>query len=416
MLETRPQPWNGDISACFHHYTPRAEHPDWSALYAEALSMTERICPGLEAPVPRWRYFQRQLRAVSTLLRNHLANRRLARQGREDFWPFYFIWTTHRACNFSCRYCDDHRGNKYPDLSNRGVLDTAQAIRMLRIMRTRTPAVLMSGGEPTLRSDLPLLTRAARELHFYPIIMNTNGSRLHQLLQKPLWHTWLADLDHLVVSLDALDTAVLGRMWDYRHSEDVLCNILILRELAEKMRFKLMISTVIQPGAVDHARDVLNFCNDLGICFCPMPVNVGPAIEASLLSDSAYDELIELILERKRSGYLIAGSERLNRRMLQAEILQCRNTLKPHIDYDGHLLWPCKGSVNVTPIKIPTLDFPDIEALYAHGRRLIDPTGFQERCGARCNWSQNYTTDAYAYGLSYTASIFKEVVGFLRAL
>jgi MoaA/NifB/PqqE/SkfB family radical SAM enzyme len=398
----------------FRHYEPRAEHVAWPELHGEALELTDRIRPLLRAPAPPLRTAWRRARGISTLVRNHVCNQVLAWRGREDLWPLYFIWSVHRACDFRCSYCDDHQGKRHPDLPHDRVLGTDDAVRVLEIMRSRTPSVLMSGGEPTIRDDLPRLTRAARRLGYYPIIMNTNGSRLHDLLLRHEWNSWLADLDHVVVSLDALDPSALAGMWGTSRAVDVVRNILVLRELADEQRFKLMISTVIQPGAVGHARDVLDLCNDLGICFCPMPVNIGPAIDRSLFDDPEYLDLVKLILDRKRLGCPVAGSARLNRRMLMAEPLLCRNTIKPHVDYDGCLVWPCKGCVGFEPARIDVLAFPDLQSLVSHAKSLVDPTRLQERCGARCNWSQNYSTDAYAHGLADPVSIFREIFAFLR--
>lgn len=405
-----------DVVGRFRRYAPRAGHPDWRALHADARALAAEIGPTLEPPPAPWREYRRRARSWSLVARNHLANLRRARAGREDLWPLYLIWTTQRACNFRCRYCDDHLGRRYPELSNAGVLDTARAIRMLEIMRTRTPSLLLAGGEPTLRRDLPAITRAARNLDYYPIIVDTNGSVLHEVLRRPAWRTWLADVDHLVVSLDALEPAVLNDLWQTDRSSDVIRNLLLLYELCGAMRVRLMVSTVVRPGAVDQARDVLDWCNDLGICFCPMPVNVGPTIEPALLTDPAYRAFVALVLDRKREGCRIAGSLRMNERMLTAQPLDCRNTLKPHIDYDGRLFWPCKAAVGVAPLTIDVLDFPDVAAIYRHGAARIDPAGFRFRCGARCNWSQHYTTDAYAYGLAHPWSIAREIVDFLRAV
>ncbi len=357
----------------------------------------------------------RRRRAYGTVARNYLVNRRRERDGRQDFLPLYFLWTTHRACNFRCTYCDDHFGRKYPDLPNEGGLDTAQSIRLLKVLRSRTPSVLFSGGEPTLRHDFPEITRAARDLGYYPIIVDTNGSLLHELLAKPNWRTWLADCDHIVVSLDALDPEVLREMWRTSEPELVIRNILLLRELAPAMRFKLMISTVIQPGAIGHARDVLDFSNDLGMCFCPMPKNVGPAIDPSLPGDPDYRALVREILVRKRAGYSIAGSERMNERMLMARPFECRNTLKPHIDYDGRLFWPCKADSSDPPVMVQALDFANVDDLYRHAANLRDPTGWPMKCGAHCNWSQHYSTDVYAHLLKNPLAILGEIRGFLRA-
>lgn len=403
----------------FSLYRPRPGHPDWDKLHSEARALAAELLPTLEAPQSDAIDRRRRLLAHASTLRNYLLNRKLDRMGREDLRPLYFIWTLLRSCNFSCTYCDDHQGHKYPDLPTEGTLGTDAALRLLRIMRTGTPAVYFAGGEPTLRKDLPELTRAARDLSYYPILINTNGSAIHRILQQPRWHTWLADTDVIVVSLDSLDLKLLRTMWDYRRPEDVLRNLLLLRELQKPMRFKLMVNTVIQPGHVTDACDVLDFANDLGIGFCPVPVNVGPTVDGRLHEDPAYAALVDRVLDRKRQGYDIAGSSRMNRRLLRSEPLHCRNTLKPHVDYDGHLNWPCKASVNVAAERIQVLDFEDLDSLYAHACTKVDPTRFhgpaKNQCGANCNWAQNYTTDAYAHGLRNPLSLIGEVTDFLRA-
>jgi MoaA/NifB/PqqE/SkfB family radical SAM enzyme len=403
----------------FHHYRPRPGHPDWQRLFDEARATAQAIEPHLERPETRTAAYRRRARAHATTLRNYVDNRRLARAGREDLYPLYFIWTLLRDCNFRCTYCDDHQGHKYPDLPKAGTLDTSQGRALLRVMRTRTPAVYFAGGEPTMRRDLPVLTRAARDLDYYPILINTNGSAVDRHLRKPAWRTWLADTDIVIVSLDGLHLETLGHMWAYRRPEDVVRNLLLLRELAGPMHVKLMVNTVIQPGQVEHAADVLDLANDLGIGFCPVPVNVGPRVEGTLHADPAYRALVARILERKRAGHDITGSLRLNERLLGSAPLDCRNTLKPHIDHDGALLWPCKASVHVTPERVRVLDFDDVDGLYAHAARLVSPTRFhgpaKNQCGANCNWAQNYTTDAYAHGLRHPLSLVREAVQFLGA-
>ncbi len=403
----------------FDRYRPRAGHPDWQRLAAEASALADEIRPGLEQPRRGWLEHRRRLRSYRTALRNFSVNWSLERQGRHDLRPLYFIWTTLRRCNFACEYCDDHQGRKYPDLPEEGRLDTAGGRRLLEVMRTGTSSVYFAGGEPTLRKDLPELTRAARDLDYFPTIVNTNASALDSLLRMESWRGWLADLDILIVSLDALDLELLSRMWVTRKPEKVLRNLLLVRALAEEMDLKLMVNTVIQPGRIEHARDVLDFADDMGLWFCPVPVNVGPRVSGGLQADPAYRDLVELILARKRAGRRISGSLRMNERLLRSAPLQCRNSLKPHIDYDGALLWPCKATVNVAPEHIDVKRFDSVDALYAHASERVDPKDFHgpgpEQCGADCNWAQNYSTDAYVNGLQRPWTLLSEVGHFLSS-
>ncbi len=400
----------------FNLYEPKPGHPDWPRLAAEARALADRLRPTLEKPQPKMMTLKRRLKSVQSAAENWFINRKLSKQGREDLRPFMLLWTTLRTCNFTCTYCDDHRGNKYPELPNKGVLNTEDGIELMRIMRTRASAVYFAGGEPTVRKDLPTMARAARDMNYHPIIVNTNGSILHKLLEKDAWRTWLADMDQIIVSLDSLDLDSLKSMWVYKKPHDVIRNLLMLRELSEEMNFKLMVNVVIQPDTIEAAGDVIDFVNDLGIWLTVVPMNTGPTIDSAMVDNPAYRALAEKILERKRAGYNIIGSTRFNRRLLFSEKLTCRNTLKPHVDFDGRLVWPCKATVNVEPEYINVLDFEHVDGLYDYASSKISPHNFHgpasNQCGANCNWAQNYSTDAYAHGLVKPTSLVKEMFDF----
>jgi len=401
----------------FRRYVPRPGHPDWRRLSDEARDLAASVRPLLETPRSGPREWRRRARAYATAAGNYAENQRRARAGREDLLPLYFIWTTLRPSNFRCGYCDDHRGARYPELDGHGKLDTDAGKRLLRIMRTRTPSVYFAGGEPTLRKDLPELVRTARDLDYYPIVLNTNGSLFHRLLPKPDWKTFLADVDVLVVSLDALDLELLARMWVTPHPEDVVRNLLLLRELCAEQRVKLMVNTVIQPGQVKEASAVLDLAEDLGLWFCPVLKNVGPRADPAVLADPALPALRQRLLDDKAAGAKISGSLRMNQRLLNAAPLDCRNTLKPHVDHDGRLPWPCKASENVEPEWLDVLRFEDVDSLWAEASRRRDPKGFHgpgpEQCGGDCSWAQNYTTDEYAHGLTHPLSLLAAVRSFL---
>lgn len=390
---------------------------EWPRLQAEARALVAELVPGLERPRGGATEVRRRAASYRTAVANFVENWRRARAGREDLLPLYFIWTTTRACNFRCTYCDDHRGHRYPELPQRGRLSLEQGKRLLEVMRTRTPSVYFAGGEPTARADLPALTRHARDLGYYPIVVNTNGSLVARNLEKPAWRTWLADTDLVVVSLDGLDLDRLRRLWVYDVPEAVLRNLLVLRELSGPMRFKLAVNCVIEPGRSDEARAVFELCDALGIWFAPVPQNVGARIAPGLVGEPGYGALVRDLLAAQRRGARLLGSPRMNARLLRAAAFACRNTLKPHVDHDGHLVWPCKSSQNVAPARLDVLAFEDVDALYARACTLVDPTGFHgpadDQCGGDCNWAQNYTTDAYAHGLRHPLSLLRDVVSFV---
>lgn len=398
----------------FRHYQPRVGHPDWPTLFARAEAKAARLLPTLAPPRTPLADLPRRARSIATAAGSFVENARRARAGREDLLPLYFIWTTHNGCNFLCDYCDDHRGRRYPELSREGALDTRDGVRLLEVMRTRASSVYFAGGEPTMRKDLPELVRAARDLAYYPIIVNTNASAIGAQLELPAWRSWLADVDTIIVSLDGLELDWLARTWGYARPADVIENLLLLRALAAPMGVRLAVNAVIQPGAVEHARDVLDLACDLGLWFSPVPCNEGPGVAGGLHDDPAYRALAERILARKAEGYRVQGSQRMNRRLLGSAQLSCRNTLKPHVDHDGRLFWPCKAASAVEPLRVRVLDYADVDALWADCTRKLDPTGFAARCGSHCNWAQNYSTDAYAYGLEHPWSLAAEVRDFLR--
>jgi len=78
--------------------------------------------------------------------------------------------------------------------------------------------------------------------------------------------------DIVIVSLDALNLDRLSTVWGVKKNtcEQVMVNILALRRLQSKVRFKLMVNTVITPETVAEADSILDWANDLGIWYSPV--------------------------------------------------------------------------------------------------------------------------------------------------
>ncbi len=402
----------------FSHYKQSPDHPNIEDLQYQADALSKDFEKVQQLPDKLLPRITKQVHSYITFIKNWFANKRLDRKGRHDLYPLYLLWTVTRTCNFRCDYCCDHKGNKYPDLPNKGVLDTNQGKKLLDIMRTNTPAIYYAGGEPTIRRDLPQLIRHAKNLNYYPQIINTNGSILQNLLKKESWSNFLADMDIVIVSLDSLNVDKLDKMYVYNNSTNIIRNILALRNLRKKYKFKLFINCVVQPGNIQDAIDVLNWTNDLGITFVGVPVNDGPKARKGIMDDHEYLKFVNTLLQRHKQGHKFGGSFSMDKKLYNGLPLDCRNTLKPHVDFDGRLSWPCKACVNVKPAMVNVLEHKNVDGVWAAGRKLVNPDNFQggaaNQCGANCNWAQNYSTDAYYQGIKNPSLVFRDIINFLK--
>jgi GTP 3',8-cyclase len=111
-------------------------------------------------------------------------------------------------CNYRCTYCIPEDGAPHVAradvLSFEEIVALARAFVALGVRRLR-----LTGGEPTVRRDLPTLARLLREIPgVEELALSTNGHLLAELA-APLR---AAGVDRLNVSLDTLDAAKFRRI------------------------------------------------------------------------------------------------------------------------------------------------------------------------------------------------------------
>lgn len=107
-------------------------------------------------------------------------------------------------CNNDCAHCYNARPRSFPELSTaewKAILD--------RLWQLGIPHVVFTGGEPTLRSDLPELIAHA-EQNGQITGLNTNGRRLHD--RRYLQSLVEAGLDHVQITLESHDPTIHDRM------------------------------------------------------------------------------------------------------------------------------------------------------------------------------------------------------------
>ncbi|HOC92971.1 MAG TPA: radical SAM protein [bacterium] len=416
------------VEVRFKNYAPRGGHPNWNDIERRADELVAKASEVIEFDdntiAERVRETERVSKALATTAVSASKNYTRFKNGNHAVLPPYFIWTMHNTCNFRCSYCDNHRGEKYFDLSSKGALDTEKGKKLLEVCRKNVTGVYFCGGEPTLRKDLPELVEYAHSINYFPLMINTNGSRIHEMLLDKRYSKWLKRMDIIIVSLDALNVGLLSETWGVSKElcEQVMVNILALRKLQSKVRFKLMVNTVITPETISEADSILDWTSDLGIWYSPVPMNCGATVNNALMSDPAYKALADKIIQRKKDGEKILGSKRLIRRLMTGDEIQCYPTLKPHVDPDGSLLWPCKAVEAFEPHKINLLNYSSLDEAYHAASKIVSVDNFhgcgEGQCGADCNWMQNYVSDVYARGIQNPVSsgVINEIVEFVGSV
>jgi MoaA/NifB/PqqE/SkfB family radical SAM enzyme len=107
-------------------------------------------------------------------------------------------------CNNDCAHCYNARARSHPELSTqdwKNILD--------RVWDARIPHVVFTGGEPTLRNDLPELIAYADSLGMVTGL-NTNGTQLGN--QAFLDQLVSAGLDHVQITLESHEASIHDTM------------------------------------------------------------------------------------------------------------------------------------------------------------------------------------------------------------
>jgi len=157
-------------------------------------------------------------------------------------------------CNNDCAHCYNARPRNHPELSTeqwKTILDKLWALGI--------PHIVFTGGEPTLRADLPELIAHAE--HNGQITgLNTNGRRLKDphLLKRLLD----AGLDHVQITVESHDPAVHDAIvcspgaW-----EDTIAGV----KNALASRLYVMTNTTMLQSNSPHLRETLAFLAELGV-------------------------------------------------------------------------------------------------------------------------------------------------------
>jgi cyclic pyranopterin phosphate synthase len=151
-------------------------------------------------------------------------------------------------------------GADFAFLPRSEILTFEEITRLARVFAAHgVRKIRLTGGEPTLRAQLPTLVAMLAEIPGLDIAMTTNGSLLTQLA-KPLAE---AGLKRVTVSLDSLDDAVFRAMNDVNFP---VAKVLEGLEAADAAGLgPIKVNAVVKRGVNDHTIvDLARFIKERG--------------------------------------------------------------------------------------------------------------------------------------------------------
>jgi MoaA/NifB/PqqE/SkfB family radical SAM enzyme len=241
------------------------------------------------------------------------------------------FYVTHK-CNLACSYCTQKEPDVFSD-----ELPTAETIQLLGRIRKETDSIVITGGEPTLRSDIEEIVDAARfRSKFRSVLLITNGTLLDR---KP---RILSAVTGLVVSLDALAADPTNPLSKPAALPKVLENLDFAKERLGNPR-RVTISTVIEEWNLREAEKLLDWCGEQGFVFAAQSAQMEKMPNLALLRNPRYQELVDKIITRRKAGTQpINGTPRTIETLLRFGDFQCYPTMFPRVYPNGDVFYPCE--------------------------------------------------------------------------
>lgn len=186
-----------------------------------------------------------------------------------------------KGCPFDCGLCTEHKTNTLLanlDVTNRcnqacpicfansavcGYLyepSFEEIVKMMETLRGQkpvpVPAIQFSGGEPTLRTDLPKIIRTAKKMGFIQIQMASNGVRIAQSLEyaKELRTT---GLNTIYLQFDGLKEETYKKIRGYNALPNKMNTIENCRKAG--LDSVVLVPTVVRGANEEEIGDIINF-------------------------------------------------------------------------------------------------------------------------------------------------------------
>jgi len=202
-------------------------------------------------------------------------------------------WEVTRSCNLACRHCraSAERG-PYP-----GELSTGEVLRVMdEIASFSKPVIILTGGEPLLRSDVFNLARHGTQRGFR-VVMATNGTLFTEDIVKEMKDS---GIQRVSISLDGPDAETHDAFRKVKGSfEGSLRGI----ELLKKGQMEFQINTTVTQVNLHVIPDMLRLAVDLGAVahhlFLLVPTGRGKELQDQEISALDYEKTLHWFYEQR---------------------------------------------------------------------------------------------------------------------
>lgn len=167
---------------------------------------------------------------------------------------YYLRLSVTDVCNFRCNYCLPEGYTAADDSPHLTAAETATVIRAFASLGTQK--VRLTGGEPSLRADLPEIIAAAKGTPgIRRVAVTSNGYKLPKVID--CWRR--AGLDQLNISIDSLQPDEFARITGHDCLPKVLDGIDRALELGVATKVN---AVLLSDGAGRRLRDFLRWLGD----------------------------------------------------------------------------------------------------------------------------------------------------------
>ena len=207
-------------------------------------------------------------------------------------------WETTRNCNLACVHC---RASATMG-PHEGELGTPEALRLLdQIAEVAKPIIILTGGEPLLRSDIYDIARYGTELGMR-MVMAVNGTLITDTVARQLVD---AGIQRISVSLDGSSPETHDR---FRQVAGAFEGTLRGIELLKKVGMEFQINTTITKTNLDQISKIQELAVDLGAVahhiFLLVPTGRGKYIVDQEIDAAEYESTLNWFYDQREKAPL----------------------------------------------------------------------------------------------------------------